>query len=49
VLLLELAEGKKASVNILTMAVGITAMLAVMKLLSIISPSTITQGISNWL
>lgn len=39
--------GNKVSVNILSMAVGIAAMVAVMKLLSIIDPRTITQGIGN--
>lgn len=42
-----LGGGKKVSVNILTMAAGIAAMVAVMKLLSIIDPQTITGGIGN--
>ena len=39
--------GNKVSMNILSMAAGIAAMIAVMKLLSIIDPSTITQGVGN--
>lgn len=39
--------GNKVSQNILGLSVGILAMLGVIKILSIISPNTITKGIGN--